>query len=135
MGLRQKRDVQAFLGSCAFLTGMLAATAACVFPVMLRSSGPRRHSLTAYNSAVPATSLETAFTWWIVGFPLAVLYFVVLFRAAPRQGRRRGGAARVLAAERTEILATEPGTRSDSGWPRSRGGAEARAFRRYENDD
>jgi cytochrome oxidase assembly protein ShyY1 len=29
---------------------------------------------------VPAASLETAFTWWIVGFPLAVIYFVVLFR-------------------------------------------------------
>ena len=27
----------AFLGSSAFLVGMLAATAACLFPVMLRS--------------------------------------------------------------------------------------------------
>ena len=80
VGLRQKRDGQAFLGSCAFLTGMLAATAACVFPVMLRSIDPAVHSLTAYNSSVPAASLETAFTWWIVGFPLAVIYFVVLFR-------------------------------------------------------
>jgi len=80
VGFLQKRDGQAFLGSCAFLTGMLAATAACVFPVMLRSIDPGVHSLTAYNSSVPAASLETAFTWWIVGFPLAVIYFVVLFR-------------------------------------------------------
>jgi len=47
---------------------------------MLRSIDPGVHSLTAYNSSVPAASLETAFTWWIVGFPLAVIYFVVLFR-------------------------------------------------------
>jgi cytochrome bd ubiquinol oxidase subunit II len=79
-GLVQRRDGRAFLGSCAFLTGMLAATAVCVFPVMLRSLDPAIPSLTAYNSSVPATSLETAFRWWIVGFPLAVIYFVVLFR-------------------------------------------------------
>jgi cytochrome d ubiquinol oxidase subunit II len=79
-GLRVRRDGQAFLGSCAFLAGMLAATAACVFPVMLRAIGSDDHSLTAYNSSVPVTTLETAFAWWIVGFPLAVGYFILLFR-------------------------------------------------------
>ena len=71
---------QAFLGLVRVPDGMLAATAACVFPVMLRSIDPGVQSLTAYNASVPAASLETAFTWWIVGFPLAVLYFVMLFR-------------------------------------------------------
>src|SRR5262249_8442375 len=80
LGLRQKRDVQAFIGSCAFLTGMLAVTAACVFPVMLRAVGTAGRSLTAYNSSSPVTSLETAFHWWVIGLPLAVVYFVVLFR-------------------------------------------------------
>jgi len=79
-GLRGRRERRAFLGSCAFLAGMLAATAACVFPVMLRSVGGLGHSLDAYNSSVPARSLEVALAWWSVGFPLAVLYFVILFR-------------------------------------------------------
>jgi hypothetical protein len=33
-----------------------------------------------YNSSVLARSLEVALAWWSVGFPLAVFYFVALFR-------------------------------------------------------
>lgn len=80
LGLRWRRELRAFLGSCAFLTGMLAATAACVFPVMLRAVNDSARSLTAYNSSVPIRSLEIALAWWIIGFPLAVIYFVTLFR-------------------------------------------------------
>jgi cytochrome bd ubiquinol oxidase subunit II len=80
LGLRRRRELLAFLGSCAFLAGMLAATAACVFPVMLRAVDDGARSLTAYNSSVPTRSLEIALAWWVIGFPLAVLYFVALFR-------------------------------------------------------
>jgi cytochrome bd ubiquinol oxidase subunit II len=80
LGLRDDRPLRAFLGSCAFLAGMLAATAACVFPVMLRAIGGGGASLTAYNASVPTASLVTATGWWVVGFPLAVAYFVILFR-------------------------------------------------------
>ena len=76
----RERPLLAFLGSCAFVAGMLAATAACVFPVMLRAIGDDALSLTAYNASVPATSLRTALGWWVVGAPLAVAYFVLLFR-------------------------------------------------------
>ena len=79
-GLRADRPLAAFLGSCAFLAGMLTATAACVFPVMLRSIGADGGSLTAYNASVPRTSLVIALRWWVVGAPLAVAYFVLLFR-------------------------------------------------------
>lgn len=79
-GLRDGRPLRAFLGSCAFLAGMLAATAACVFPVMLRSMDGGGASLTAYNASVPTSSLVTATGWWVIGFPLAVTYFVILFR-------------------------------------------------------
>jgi cytochrome d ubiquinol oxidase subunit II len=78
--LRRDRPLAAFLGSCAFLTGMLAATAACVFPVMLRAIDAGGVSLTAHNASVPASSLATALGWWVVGAPLAVLYFVLIFR-------------------------------------------------------
>ena len=37
VGLRRRRDLLAFLGSCAFITGMLATTAVCLFPVLLRA--------------------------------------------------------------------------------------------------
>ena len=80
LSLRKQRDLNAFLGSCAFLTGMLTATAACLFPVMLRAIDDSTRSLTAYNASVPHTSLQIALSWWIVGFPLAILYFVTLFR-------------------------------------------------------
>jgi cytochrome bd ubiquinol oxidase subunit II len=80
IGTRTGRTLGAFLGSCAFLAGLLAATATAVFPVMLRALGDEALSLTAYNSSVPDSSLWTALTWWIVGFPLALVYFVVVFR-------------------------------------------------------
>jgi len=94
LGLRGGRPLQAFLGSSAFLAGLLAATAALVFPVMLRATGGDELSLTAYNSAVPTASLRIALAWWVIAAPLAVTYFVVLFRlhrgkavaSRPREG-------------------------------------------------
>jgi len=80
LGLRAGRPLRAFLGSGTFLVGILAATAACVFPVMLRSVTDPAWSLTAYNSSVPADSLRIALGWWVIGFPLALLYFYTLFR-------------------------------------------------------
>jgi len=79
LGLRRRRDVLAFVGSCGFLAGMLAATAACVFPTMLRAVDGT-HSLTAYNASAPSPSLRIALAWWLIGFPIAFGYFVVLFR-------------------------------------------------------
>ncbi|HET7294532.1 MAG TPA: cytochrome d ubiquinol oxidase subunit II [Vicinamibacteria bacterium] len=80
IGLRRGRPLHAFLSSCGFLGGMLAATAACAFPVMLRSVPDADLSLTAYNSGVPAASLRTALAWSLLAFPLVALYFATLFR-------------------------------------------------------
>jgi cytochrome d ubiquinol oxidase subunit II len=79
LGLGAHRPLQAFLGSSGFLAGLLGATAALVFPVMLRATGGDKLSLTAFNSAVPTTSLRIALRWWVVAAPLAVAYFVILF--------------------------------------------------------
>jgi len=79
-GLRGDQSLTAFLGSCAFLTGMLAATAACVFPVMLRAINPDGATLTAHNASVSPGGLVTALRWWVIGAPLAVAYLVILFR-------------------------------------------------------
>ena len=74
-----RRPLARFLGSCAFLAGMLAATAACLYPVMLRSSGDPARSLTALDAAGD-TGLRAALGWWCVGLPLVALWFSILFR-------------------------------------------------------
>jgi cytochrome d ubiquinol oxidase subunit II len=79
-GQKQQRYLRAFLGSSAFILGLLAATAACVFPVMLRSSLDRTLDLTALNSTVAPRGLATGLKWWVLGFPIAIGYIVMLFR-------------------------------------------------------
>ena len=92
VSLRRGNDRAAFLGSCAFLAGLSAATAACVFPVMLRARGGATLSMTAVNSSGDSAGLRTALGWFAVGLPLALAYFVVVFRlhrgkaAAPAEG-------------------------------------------------
>jgi cytochrome d ubiquinol oxidase subunit II len=79
-GLHGRRDLRTFLGSCGFLIGMLAATATCVFPVMLRSTADDSRSLTVWNSSVPVESLHIAIRWWAIGFPLVLFYLYTIFR-------------------------------------------------------
>jgi cytochrome d ubiquinol oxidase subunit II len=64
----------------AFLAGLSTATAACVFPVMLRASGGGALSITADTGGGDPKGLETALKWFAVGFPLAIMYFVVVWR-------------------------------------------------------
>jgi len=77
---RAGRDLAAFLGSAAFLLGILAATAASIFPTMLKSATDPALSLTALNSAASATSLTRGLWWWPVGLVLAIVYAAFLFR-------------------------------------------------------
>jgi len=76
----RRRALAAFLGSCGFLTGMLVATATCLYPVMLRATGDPALSITAQGGGATAAGLRTALGWWSLGFPLVVVYFAVLFR-------------------------------------------------------
>jgi len=79
-GLARGRELAAFLGSSAFLAGLSGATAACVFPTMLRAIGGEALSLTVHNGGGDPEGLRTALAWFAVGFPLAILYFVIVFR-------------------------------------------------------
>jgi cytochrome d ubiquinol oxidase subunit II len=90
-GLAKDRPLVAFLGSCGFIAGMLVATAALMFPTLLRSTGDAARSVTAYGAAVPPGGLRTALGWFSVGAPLVAAYFVVVFRlhrgkVVPREG-------------------------------------------------
>ena len=80
LDLRSGRDGRAFAGSCLFLGGLLAATAAGLFPVLLRSNVDPSTSLTAYGTASAGSSLRIAFAWWAVAFPLALAYQVIVLR-------------------------------------------------------
>jgi cytochrome bd ubiquinol oxidase subunit II len=91
-GLRRGAHRRAFLGSSAFLLGLMAATASSIFPVMLRAVGEESLSITAYDASNDAQGLKTALGWWVIGIPLVIVYFVIQFRvhagkaAAPREG-------------------------------------------------
>jgi cytochrome d ubiquinol oxidase subunit II len=80
VALSRHRPLEAFLASSTWIAGMLVATAACLFPVLVRAMPDAALSLTAYNAGGTAGGLRTALGWWGVGFPIAVVYFVVLFR-------------------------------------------------------
>jgi cytochrome d ubiquinol oxidase subunit II len=80
MGIRRKRYLLAFLGSSAFILGLLAASAACVYPVMLKSTLNPAYDLTAHNASASAYGLRAGLLWWLVGFPLAIGYGMFLFR-------------------------------------------------------
>jgi cytochrome d ubiquinol oxidase subunit II len=69
-----------FLGSVGFIVGLMVATAAAIYPVMLRAVPDGAFSITATTGGNDAAGLTTALRWWIVGFPIAVGYFLLLFR-------------------------------------------------------
>jgi len=77
-GIRRSHGGRTLAGSSAVIAGLLAAAAAAVFPVMLRStmSGP---SLTVHDGAADA-GLRLALLWWPIAMLLAAGYFVVIVR-------------------------------------------------------
>jgi len=79
-GIKRENFLQAFLGSGAFILGILAASAASVYPVMLKSTLDPAFDLTALNASVGEHGLCAGLVWWLVGFPLAIGYLVFLFR-------------------------------------------------------
>ncbi|HUD71080.1 MAG TPA: cytochrome d ubiquinol oxidase subunit II [Dongiaceae bacterium] len=87
---RAARPGRAFAGSCAFLAGILLATAAGSWPVMLRSAADPTHSITAPGAASSPAGLRAALSWWAIAFPLAIGYLVLLFRL--HRGRARPAA-------------------------------------------
>jgi cytochrome d ubiquinol oxidase subunit II len=92
LGLRTGRALLAFLGTSAFIAGILGATAAMTYPVLLRALGDSSRSITAPAVASAPTALRIGLTWFSVGAVLAFCYFVAVFRLhrgkvpEPREG-------------------------------------------------
>jgi cytochrome d ubiquinol oxidase subunit II len=78
---REKRELHAFLASCAFIAAMLLATAATLFPTILRSTIARPYSLDAYNAASAHSTLGIGMTILMPAIALATCYFVYLYRS------------------------------------------------------
>jgi len=62
------------------LLGIIGASAASYFPVMVRATGGDALSLTAYTGGGDEAGLRIALRWFLVGSPLALLYLAVVFR-------------------------------------------------------
>jgi cytochrome bd ubiquinol oxidase subunit II len=73
-------DLVAFLGSGAFLLGLLGATVASIYPTLLKSTLDPAWSLTAENAAASPRALALGIAWWPVGLLLAVVYTAIVFK-------------------------------------------------------
>ena len=79
-GSMRRHDLLIFAGGCAFMTGLLGAAAASVFPVMLHSTFDPRNALTANTGAAGGSGMGYAIFWWPIAISLAIGYGVVVFR-------------------------------------------------------
>lgn len=76
----RKRDAAAFVGSSAFLAGMLASAAFGIYPYVLPSILSPRYGLTVANAAAPDYGLRIGLTWWLIGMALAAGYVIFAYR-------------------------------------------------------
>ncbi len=77
---RRGRELAAFLSSCTFVAGMVAAALAHNYPYWLWSTLDPASSLSAFNSATDAYGMRVALVWWVIGMALVAGYFTYLFR-------------------------------------------------------
>jgi cytochrome d ubiquinol oxidase subunit II len=70
----------AFIGSAAFIVGLLCSAAFGLYPNVLPAVPDAGRSLTIHNVAAPAYGLAIGFAWWIPAFLLAVGYTVFVYR-------------------------------------------------------
>lgn len=89
LGQARRSERLAFAGSSAFIVGLLALTAACVYPVMLRSTLQESFSLTALNALSPGAGPGSGTVWFLPALLLAVGYFLFILRLHP--GKAKAG--------------------------------------------
>jgi len=77
---RRNQDFRVFVGSTLTLGGVLAATAALLYPTLLRSTLVPAASLDASAVLSAPYGLRVATIWWPPAFILAVGYLVFAFR-------------------------------------------------------
>lgn len=76
----ERGELRAFLGSSAYLAGMLTSAAASLYPFVLPARPNPGFSLTIANSQSDGYALEVALYWWLPAAALTAGYFVFLYR-------------------------------------------------------
>jgi cytochrome bd ubiquinol oxidase subunit II len=77
---RRGRELGAFLGSAAFLVGMLLSVSFGLYPMVLPATNDPAASLTVQNAVGPGHGMQVAFYWWIPGMALVAAYTVFIYR-------------------------------------------------------
>jgi len=80
ISFRKGKDLQAFIGSCAYLAGALGGAVFGLYPVILPAVGEEKNTLTIFNSSTSEYGMKVGVVWWLIGFIMAVFYFVHLYR-------------------------------------------------------
>jgi cytochrome d ubiquinol oxidase subunit II len=72
---------RAFLLSCTFIAGLLAATIGTLYPVLLRSTVDPHYTIDAFNGSSPRATLALGLGLLLPGMALAIGYFTYLYRS------------------------------------------------------
>ena len=72
---------RAFLMSCTFIAGLLAATIGTLYPVLLRSTVDPRYTIDAFNGSSPRATLVIGLIVLLPAMALAIGYFTYLYRS------------------------------------------------------
>jgi cytochrome bd ubiquinol oxidase subunit II len=80
IAVASSRPKAAFLGSCAYIIGMLTSAVFGVYPMVLPARPVPANSLTIHNAAAGAHGLSVGLVWFIPAFLLALGYFTFLYR-------------------------------------------------------
>ena len=88
---RRGKELQAFLASCVYITGMLVGVVFALYPVVLPASTDPAYNLTIYNSAAGHHGLSVGLVWWSLGTILALSYFVFVYRMFRGKVQLEGG--------------------------------------------
>jgi len=85
------KELQAFLSSCIYITGMLVGAVFALYPLVLPASTDPAYSLTIYNSAAGHHGLMVGLVWWTLGTILTAGYFIYVYRTYRGKVQLEGG--------------------------------------------
>jgi len=73
--MARRNDRAAFLASAAYIAGILASTAAGLYPMLLPArDGSAFPGLDIYNAAAPAGSMRIALVIYLIGLSIVAVY-------------------------------------------------------------
>ena len=75
-----RRELEAFLASCAYLLGMLTSVVFGLYPYVLPASGNPAYGLSINSAKAGAYGLRVGLVWWFIGIALATGYFILVYR-------------------------------------------------------